>query len=479
METGTGYSPGSANSVLCSNNQEIEKLIRLFEQRIASELKKTEELPPSSNEYASAKTQLAHFQEHRLSQIQILKEMGICRIPGCNKHLVLEELSDTDAVSGTDVDPVQSDGKSKRPPTPPATNDKMEVDFQVVSPRRAARRPSQAVNTLPITTANRFEKLDDTPAPRESREFPATINLKPRDNYSSLLKEISEKFPGTTNKFLYGYINIQAVSDENRLQIMQLLVEKKEEFILLEATKDRPLKVVLKGLQASTDTTAIIEDLRDKGFTINRISPMRNYKMQKPLDMFLIETKKVGNYQNIYNVKEIGYVVVKIEPYRKKNKATICFNCSGFHHSARNCHQKPRCIKCNGEHPTRECKITEKIENPVCINCGEKGHLAAWRGCKALPVLRKPSIRIPGKSFAEAASQGLRKDPPSATHGKTGTSQEPLPEISDIKETLLALKELKEFLQEFPTLLEAAKKCKAARSREEKLLIVLNALTEK
>ncbi|GBO40166.1 hypothetical protein AVEN_165096-1 [Araneus ventricosus] len=195
--------------------------------------------------------------------------------------------------------------------------------------------------------------------------------------------------------------------------------------------------------------------------------------------MYLIEVKKEGNYQNIYNVKDIGYVIVKIEPYRRRNKATICFNCSGFHHSARNCHQKPRCIKCNGTHPTRECVITEKIENPVCINCGEKGHLAAWRGCKALPVIRKTALRIPGKSFAQVTSQNIRKEPPPTTHKEAEAIQDPLPAITDVKETLQALKELKEFLQEFPTLLEAAKKCKAARSREEKLLIVLEALTDK
>ncbi|GBM96469.1 hypothetical protein AVEN_242917-1 [Araneus ventricosus] len=152
----------------------------------------------------------------------------------------------------------------------------MEIDFQMVSLRKAARRPSPAKHLSPVIVTNRYEKLDDTPAPREIRGF-----------------------PGTTNKLLYGYINIQAASDDNKLQIVQLLTEKKEEFILLEATKDRPIKVVLKGLQAETDRADIVEDVRNKGFSINRISPMRYYKLQKPLDMFLIEVKKEGNFQNI------------------------------------------------------------------------------------------------------------------------------------------------------------------------------------
>lgn len=254
----------------------------------------------------------------------------------------------------------------------------MEVEFLQVSPRKAAKHPGQVKTTPTIRVDNRFQSQADTPTPTGTKEHPATINLKPRENYNTLLKEITEKFPGTENKFLFGYINIKATSEENRQKIVQFLMEKNEELILLEATIDRPIKVVLKGLHVEANTTDIVKDLKTKGFRVSRISQMRNYKLQKTLNMFLMKIKKVGNYQNIYNIKEIGYGIVKLEPYRRKNKATICYNCTGYHHSARNCHQRPRCIKCNGAHPTRECNIKEKIEHPVCINCGEKDHLAVW-----------------------------------------------------------------------------------------------------
>ncbi|GBN95666.1 hypothetical protein AVEN_220785-1 [Araneus ventricosus] len=66
---------------------------------------------------------------------------------------------------------------------------------------------------------------------------------------------------------------------------------------------------------------------------------------------------------------------------------------------------------------------------------------------------------------------------PSVTSFMDGPKdQDPLPAIEEIKETLQALKEIKELLQEFPTQLEAAKICK---SREEEILIVLEALVGK
>ncbi|GBN94170.1 hypothetical protein AVEN_158053-1 [Araneus ventricosus] len=101
--------------------------------------------------------------------------------------------------------------------------------------------------------------------------------------------------------------------------------------------------------------------------------------------------------------------MVKVEPYRKRNKAIICFNCSGFYHSARTCHMKPRCIKCNGEHATRDCIIIEKIAEPTCINCVEKGHLVVWKGRIALPIITKPTVRQTRKTYAQAAAGQKKK----------------------------------------------------------------------
>ncbi|GBN61898.1 hypothetical protein AVEN_220457-1 [Araneus ventricosus] len=133
----------------------------------------------------------------------------------------------------------------------------------------------------------------------------------------------------------------------------------------------------------------------------------------------------------------------------------------------------PRCIKCSGQHATRDCTIKEKIEEPTCINCGEKGHLAAWKGCKALPLIQKTSIRKPCKTCA-ASSKSRKEEEPEIINAEKTTDM--ATEVSDLKDSLEALKEVKTLLQEFPTLLEAVRQCRHAKSRQEKVLIVLNAL---
>ncbi|GBN39254.1 hypothetical protein AVEN_260098-1 [Araneus ventricosus] len=337
--------------------------------------------------------------------------------------------------------------------------------YKTVSPRKAAWPTTMEIDPTPVETKNKYSQL------AEENTYPATISLKPQGNYKQLIKEIYEKFPGTENRWFHDYINIKPPSEENIVQILALLNEKKAEYLLNEASSERPLKIVIKQLSEETDPQDIVDDLASRGYVINRISQMRNYKLKKLLPMFLLEIKKVGNYKNIFNERSICYFRTKIETFRRKGKPIICYNCSGFYHAARNCHLKPKCIKC-GEHATRECSIKEKLPVPKCVNCGESGHIAAWKGCKAFPVIAKPASKRTFRSYADIAAGKREKTPGRTAEERPSTSQD----IPDLKESLQAIKELKSILEEFPTLLEAMRLCKKAKTKQEKILIILNAL---
>ncbi|GBN39763.1 hypothetical protein AVEN_110052-1 [Araneus ventricosus] len=209
----------------------------------------------------------------------------------------------------------------------------------------------------------------------------------------------------------------------------------------VEAYEDRPIKVVIRDLPISVETSEIIQSLEEKGYTIGRASQMKSYKEKALLPLYLIDVKKIGNYTNIFNEKQICCFRVKVVPYRKRKKAIICYNCSGFYHSVKNCHMHPRCIKCNGQHATRDCSIKEKIEEPTCINCGEKGHLAAWKGCKAHPLIQKNSDRKIGKTYAQATSNKSKRDEEPELKNAEKTPDIDT-ELSDLKDSLQAMKEM-------------------------------------
>ncbi|GBN08056.1 Nucleic-acid-binding protein from transposon X-element [Araneus ventricosus] len=246
-------------------------------------------------------------------------------------------------------------------------------EFKVVSPKKAAKNSATKINS-PILTANKFQEL--TNLEENKPEIPA-INLKIDSTYNLTLQEIHSNFPETENKLIKGFISIQANSPENRIKIIELLKRNNKEFVLSEAREDRPLKIVIKWLPIDQDKEELREILESNGFKILRISQLRNFREKTLYPYFLIDVVKTENCLNIYNLKTIKHLRIKVEPYRKKNRVTICFKCSNFHHSARNCECKPRCIKCAGSHETRDCSIKNKIDNPTCINCEGEGHLAS------------------------------------------------------------------------------------------------------
>ncbi|GFV93655.1 uncharacterized protein TNCV_1717631 [Trichonephila clavipes] len=129
-----------------------------------------------------------------------------------------------------------------------------------------------------------------------------------------------------------------STTDEHR-EITTLLKSKGEEFYVVPALADRPLKVVIKGLPKSTATADI---------------------------------------RKIYWNKES----------QKRPGATQCYNCNLFNHSSVNCFIKPRCLKCSKEHRTGECPIKERLDTPHCINCDADGHTANWRSCPAFPKIK-------------------------------------------------------------------------------------------
>ncbi|GFV41576.1 uncharacterized protein TNCV_3627271 [Trichonephila clavipes] len=89
---------------------------------------------------------------------------------------------------------------------------------------------------------------------------------------------------------------------------------------------------------------------------------------------------------------------VKIEGYLIR-ETTQRFNCNNFFHTAENCHLKPRCLKCGKEHPTRQCPLKERQENPFCINCQEYGHSACYTKCPKFPKPKKGTPLTANKTF--------------------------------------------------------------------------------
>ncbi|GBN16330.1 hypothetical protein AVEN_105389-1 [Araneus ventricosus] len=116
------------------------------------------------------------------------------------------------------------------------------------------------------------------------------------------------------------------------------------------------------------------------------------------------------------------------------------------------------------------CSIKTKIENPVCINCKENGHLASWKGCPKYPVIRNNT----SPTYAQKLKSNLQK--PNST--PTPPVNKPIPQIdADIfdkfEKNMNALKIINDAFNKFPNLIEISEKIKMAKTDMEIVSLLL------
>ncbi|GBM53737.1 hypothetical protein AVEN_159541-1 [Araneus ventricosus] len=347
-------------------------------------------------------------------------------------------------------------------------------DYKQVPHKKAARLLSEK-SISPIITTNRFESLMDTSDNVNTNDTQIKIsipdiNLKLTTDYNLTIQEIAKIFPETIYKYYRGYIRISPHSLEDRDKIIETLDKSEKEYVLSEPPESRPIKIVIKNLPPDHSKDRIVSDLEENKYKVIRINQPRNYRLKTFLPIFLVELAKTPNANNIFQVEKINNFNVKIEHYRKKQRATMCYKCSDFFHSARNCKCKPRCIKCNGTHETRMCTIKTKIENPVCINCKENGHLASWKGCPKYPVIKN--------NTPTTYAQKLKSNLPKPNNAPTSNINKPSPQnetktFDEFERNMNALKVINEAFNKFPNLIEISEKIKLAKTDMEIVSLLL------
>ncbi|GFV14730.1 putative RNA-directed DNA polymerase from transposon X-element [Trichonephila clavipes] len=102
----------------------------------------------------------------------------------------------------------------------------------------------------------------------------------------------------------------------------------------------------------------------------------------------MVELQKSPDSPDIFKLDKCCYLTVKIDTFNRRLGPTQYYNCNSFNHSSKNCHIKTRCLKCGEPHRTGDCPIKDLIENPVCINCNETGHLANSHRCAKFPKIQ-------------------------------------------------------------------------------------------
>ncbi|GFU02304.1 uncharacterized protein TNCV_1238231 [Trichonephila clavipes] len=161
---------------------------------------------------------------------------------------------------------------------------------------------------------------DVTPAAPKIK--PIMIKLFPE--YNLILQEIHRTHPTATNTHVGGWIKIQAESSDHHREITSFLTDKKCQYYVTDPPANRPLKLVIKGLLATTDPEDIKNDLIEQGIKIVKIAQLRQFKTKSPLPIFMIEIARDENVDNIFKVRNYLYMQIKIDPFKKSSRPTQC-----------------------------------------------------------------------------------------------------------------------------------------------------------
>ncbi|GFR10168.1 hypothetical protein TNCT_107831, partial [Trichonephila clavata] len=163
------------------------------------------------------------------------------------------------------------------------------VDSQITNPAKKTKQESKIANDKisndsVISTSNAFAGLgidevdsadndisieDTLPTPKVK-----SVMLRFKTDHNLVLKAINEKFPDSTNKLVGEYIKIIAPTDYDHRIIAGYLKQNKQEFFVVPHPSNRPLKVVIKGLPASTSIDDIKTDLAEQGVPVSKVAQL-------------------------------------------------------------------------------------------------------------------------------------------------------------------------------------------------------------
>jgi hypothetical protein len=178
--------------------------------------------------------------------------------------------------------------------------------------------------------------------------------------------------------------------------IIKALAEKHTEFHTYQPKEARSFRTVLRGMHYSTDTSEIKSEIEKFGHTVVNVFNIKQNRTNIPLSLFFVDLKPSENNKDIYQIESLNYTKVKFEPPRPKRTVPQCSKCQRYGHTQAYCYHSPRCVKCAGSHPTKQCPRKERSEQVKCVLC-EGNHPANYKGCTVYKDIQKrtfPPLRI-------------------------------------------------------------------------------------
>ncbi|GFU19932.1 nucleic-acid-binding protein from transposon X-element [Trichonephila clavipes] len=291
--------------------------------------------------------------------------------------------SETPARIAAERRSVEEEGESS------AEESSVEID-SAKSAKSVIAQSSPAAKAAESASAPESSKKDDgfTTVGQNGKRI-APIVIDAQSNATELLTQIGNLCSNTSlqGRFENGKLRVFPTSAEEHRIIQKFVSDKKMRSHTFEMAHNKQLKVVLRGLPTDYNQGELMSELSTLGFKPNHISLLRNRKTNTNMPLFLVTLLRNPENKGIFNIKNIGFFRVSVEPLNKSTLPPQCYRCQEFFHHSRFCTRAPKCLKCSGGHLTSEC--TKSAKAPAkCANCCGP-HPANFSGCPKNPINTK------------------------------------------------------------------------------------------
>jgi len=163
---------------------------------------------------------------------------------------------------------------------------------------------------------------------------------------------------------------------------------KEENFVhhyTYQVKAERAYRIVIRHLHQSVPLEDIKEELQNEGQTLRNIMNIKHKQTKDPLPLFFIELETQANNKEIFNLKFLGNTKITIEAPHKNRNIIQCQRCQAHGHSKTYCTKPYQCVKCGGQHDSKDCM--KPRHNPAkCALCCEH-HPANYNGCTVYRTL--------------------------------------------------------------------------------------------
>lgn len=253
--------------------------------------------------------------------------------------------------------------------------------------RQKIHKPSPYWLSKADAAPNRFAPLqiqDDTQNAPNNERLPKpppifvdnVSNIKP---LILLLKEIA-KDQFDLKSLKNQQVKIMPKTSDIYRKIVEELGKKNTEFFTYKLKEERSFRVILRNMHPSVDIEELKKEMSELGHEVVNIWNIRKRVTKEPLPLFEVDLKLNSNNHEIYSIKSLMYCRISFEPPRPKKSIPQCTNCQHYGHTKSFCKRKPKCIKCAGNHLSKNCERKNWEAQVKCALCNGN-HPANYKGC--------------------------------------------------------------------------------------------------